>query len=43
MAKVCDVCGRGPIFGHKVSHAHNASNRRWNINLQNTGFNFRYD
>ena len=34
MARVCDVCGRGPVFGHKISHAHNVSNRRWNINLQ---------
>jgi large subunit ribosomal protein L28 len=34
MARVCDLCGRGPIFGHKISHAHNVSNRRWNINLQ---------
>lgn len=34
MARVCDVCGRGPVFGHKVSHAHNVTNRRWNINLQ---------
>jgi len=34
MAKVCDMCGRGPMFGHKISHAHNVSNRRWNINLQ---------
>jgi large subunit ribosomal protein L28 len=34
MAKVCDVCGRGPVFGHKISHAHNVTNRRWNINLQ---------
>jgi large subunit ribosomal protein L28 len=34
MAKVCDVCGRGPLFGHKISHAHNVSNRRWNVNLQ---------
>jgi large subunit ribosomal protein L28 len=34
MAKVCDVCGRGPIFGHKISHAHNVTNRRWNVNLQ---------
>src|SRR5580658_1246328 len=34
MARVCDVCGRGPQFGHKVSHAHNVSNRRWNVNLQ---------
>ncbi len=34
MARVCDICGRGPQFGHKISHAHNVSNRRWNINLQ---------
>ena len=34
MAKVCDMCGRGPVFGHKISHAHNVSNRRWNVNLQ---------
>jgi large subunit ribosomal protein L28 len=34
MAKVCDVCGRGPQFGNKVSHAHNLTKRRWNINLQ---------
>jgi large subunit ribosomal protein L28 len=35
MAKVCDVCGRGPQFGNRVSHAHNLTKRRWNINLQN--------
>ena len=34
MAKVCEVCGRGPQFGHRVSHAHNVTNRRWNLNLQ---------
>jgi large subunit ribosomal protein L28 len=34
MAKVCEVCGNGPQFGHRVSHAHNVSNRRWNVNLQ---------
>jgi large subunit ribosomal protein L28 len=34
MARVCDVCGKGPQFGHKVSHAHNITNRRWNVNLQ---------
>jgi len=22
------------MFGNKVSHAHNVTNRRWNINLQ---------
>jgi large subunit ribosomal protein L28 len=34
MAKVCDLCGRGPQFGHRISHAHNVTKRRWNLNLQ---------
>jgi large subunit ribosomal protein L28 len=34
MARVCDVCGKGPVFGHNVSHANNKTNRRWNPNLQ---------
>jgi large subunit ribosomal protein L28 len=34
MAQVCDVCGRGPQFGSRISHAHNVTKRRWNINLQ---------
>lgn len=34
MAKVCEICGKGPQFGHRVSHAHNVTNRRWNVNLQ---------
>jgi large subunit ribosomal protein L28 len=34
MAKVCEVCGRGPRFGNKISHAHNVTKRRWNLNLQ---------
>jgi large subunit ribosomal protein L28 len=34
MAKTCDVCGRGPRFGNRVSHAHNVTKRRWNLNLQ---------
>lgn len=33
MAKVCDLCGKGPQFGNKISHAHNVSRRRWNVNL----------
>jgi len=33
MAKVCEVCGRGPQFGNRISHAHNVTKRRWNINL----------
>lgn len=35
MARVCEVCGRGPQSGHRVSHAHNITNRVWNLNLQN--------
>ncbi|WP_022852132.1 50S ribosomal protein L28 [Limisalsivibrio acetivorans] len=27
MAKRCDICGKGPMFGHTVSHAHNVSRR----------------
>jgi large subunit ribosomal protein L28 len=34
MARVCDVCGKGPRFGNRVSHAHNVSKRRWDVNLQ---------
>ncbi len=34
MAKVCELCGRGPQFGNRISHAHNVSKRRWNLNLQ---------
>jgi large subunit ribosomal protein L28 len=34
MAQVCEVCGKGPQFGNKVSHAHNVSRRRWNVNLR---------
>lgn len=34
MARVCDICGRGPTFGHHVSHANNKRNRRWYPNLQ---------
>ena len=34
MAQVCDVCGKGPQFGNRVSHAHNVTKRRWNVNLQ---------
>ena len=34
MAKVCEICGRGPQFGNRISHAHNVTKRRWNLNLQ---------
>ena len=34
MAKSCEVCGKKPITGHNVSHAHNLTKRRWVPNLQ---------
>jgi large subunit ribosomal protein L28 len=34
MAQVCEICGKGPKFGNKISHAHNVSRRRWNVNLR---------
>ena len=34
MAQRCDVCGKGPQFGSRVSHAHNVTSRRFNPNLQ---------
>jgi large subunit ribosomal protein L28 len=34
MAQVCEVCGKGPQFGNNISHAHNVSRRRWNVNLR---------
>ena len=34
MARVCDICGKGPTAGHNVSHANNKSKRRWHANLQ---------
>lgn len=34
MSRACDVCGKGIMFGNKVSHANNASRRIWQPNLQ---------
>jgi large subunit ribosomal protein L28 len=35
MAKVCDICGKKPVTGNNISHAHNLTRRRWEPNLQN--------
>jgi large subunit ribosomal protein L28 len=34
MAKSCEVCGKKPVVGRIVSHAHNVSPRRFEPNLQ---------
>jgi large subunit ribosomal protein L28 len=34
MAQRCEICGKGPMTGSKISHAHNVTKRRWLPNLQ---------
>ena len=34
MSKVCEICGKKPLYGNNVSHAHNKTRRRWEPNLQ---------
>jgi len=34
VAAVCDVCGKGPGFGHNVSHSHRRTKRRFDPNIQ---------
>lgn len=34
MARVCDICGKRVQHGRNVSHAHNVTLRRWNVNLR---------
>jgi large subunit ribosomal protein L28 len=33
MAK-CEICGKGPQFGHNVSHSKRATNRQFRPNVQ---------
>ncbi len=34
MSKMCELCGKKPMVGNNVSHAHNVNKRRFNPNLQ---------
>ncbi len=34
MSKMCEMCGKKPMVGSNVSHAHNVNKRRFNPNLQ---------
>ena len=34
MSKICEICGKRPMFGNNVSHAHNITKRRFVPNLQ---------
>ncbi|MDR2884789.1 MAG: 50S ribosomal protein L28 [Deferribacteraceae bacterium] len=33
MSRRCDVCGKGPLSGNRISHAHNVSKRVFLPNL----------
>jgi large subunit ribosomal protein L28 len=34
MASSCEICGKKPVYGHRISHAHNVTSRRWKPNLR---------
>lgn len=34
MAKACEVCGKGKIFGKKVSFSNRKSSRSWSPNIR---------
>jgi large subunit ribosomal protein L28 len=34
MARMCEICGKKPMVGNNISHAHNVTKRRFNPNLQ---------
>ncbi len=38
MSRMCDVTGKRPMYGNNVSHAHNKTRRRFNVNLQKKKF-----
>ena len=33
MARRCSICGKGPLVGNHVSHAHNVNKRRFLPNI----------
>jgi large subunit ribosomal protein L28 len=34
MAQSCEICGKSPVAGHRISHAHNVTNRQFKPNLR---------
>jgi large subunit ribosomal protein L28 len=34
MSRICEVCGKKPVVGNKVSHANNKTKKVWLPNLQ---------
>ncbi|RMH77471.1 MAG: 50S ribosomal protein L28 [Actinomyces sp.] len=38
MSRICQVTGKKPAFGKKLSHSHRRTNRRWDPNVQRKRF-----
>jgi len=38
MSRVCQVTGREPGFGHRVSHSHRRTKRRFDVNVQSKAY-----
>ena len=38
MSRFCDLTGKGPMFGHSVSHSNRKTNRKFLPNLKNKKF-----
>lgn len=34
MAQHCQFCGKTPVTGRRISHAHNVTARKWHLNLK---------
>lgn len=34
MSRVCELCGKGKMHGHTVSHSNRKANRQYEANLQ---------
>ncbi|MCD6420111.1 MAG: 50S ribosomal protein L28 [Synergistetes bacterium] len=34
MAHRCEICGKGPVTGHRVSHSNIKTKRKWLPNVQ---------
>ena len=42
MSRVCEVTGKKVMYGNNVSHAHNKTRRRFDINLQKKTFGWKH-
>ncbi|MBP2367564.1 50S ribosomal protein L28 [Pseudonocardia parietis] len=40
MSRRCDLTGREPSFGNRVSHSHRRTSRRWDPNVQSKRYWF---